>query len=73
METDLQITVSRLTYVDMRRRLKAPPMLAHSLGGKWVVETKNGELLFEQLEAANSWDAKTYGLQEWNSRQHSDE
>ena len=59
---------SRIFYVCLRKQVKCPPMIAVRGQWGWFVEAKDGSVYLESVNASNSWDAKTAGVEEWAER-----
>ena len=65
MEKDWNITASRSFYTALRMETKCPPIIMRKTPFGYYVETKDGKVSLDQVEATNSWDAKTQCIQEW--------
>jgi hypothetical protein len=65
-----QNDMSRSMYVALRKSTGSPPMTAIKLfENTWYIETKKGEVMFEQkMGESTIWDAKSAGVLEWSER-----
>ena len=58
----------RELYKAMRKQTGCPPIVARQLSPSrwgWYVETNDGEVSLDQVEASNVWDAKCKCIEEW--------
>lgn len=66
MAKNHNIEASRIFYVRMRKVTGAPPIVCIKYSdGSYYVETKDGKIYLESVNASNAWDAKTYCIDEW--------
>jgi hypothetical protein len=68
-KTVTQTDIDRGMYSELRQSTGAPAMLASRFGGKWYVETRDGEPIAEQHEASNAWAAKCHAVLAWSEKQ----
>jgi hypothetical protein len=68
MAKDPQVALNRIMYNSFRKSVGAPPMQASKFGGRYYVETDEGEMMLEQCDATDIWDARIRGVTAWGAK-----